>query len=160
MRWLQRWQALAPRERAWLLLLAVLLVGWVGYSVLWQPLQQRANLAEKRWQQVQANWAFMQQNAPRVQALQRAQPALDTPAQLLALVQQSVRGYRLAGSDGAVTQEGEAVELALERVESARLLGWLAQIEHQGVQVQQAQISQLNPGFVKARVRLIRPSLP
>ncbi|MGE4501770.1 MAG: type II secretion system protein GspM [Thiomicrospira sp.] len=158
--WLARWQGLAARERAGLVLLAVLLLVWGGYSALWQPLQQRASLAEQRWQQVQANWDFMQQNAPLVQAYQNAQPVLQSSAQLLALLQQSLRSYRLVGSDVTLNQQGEAVVVELARVESARLLGWLAHIESQGVQVSQAQLSQLSPGFVKARVQLTRPNSP
>lgn len=150
---LQRWRALAPRERLSLGLLASFLVLVILYISLWQPVQQRVAAARSAFEQQRELYAYLRAKEPLARSL-ASKPQVDLdPARLQGLVTASATEQGLAvermDSDG----DG-SVQVSLQAAPFAQLLRWFALLEEQGVQIVEAGLDRGEENRVAARLTL------
>lgn len=124
--WLQR----NARERAILLgggLVALLVL---GYSLVWEPLQQRLTLARQTVYALQQDLQWIQQAAAQLQP-QRTLPTPSTRSSepLLTLLDQSAKRQSFSLALKRIEPQGERVRLQFEQVDFDSLIRWLAQLE-------------------------------
>lgn len=124
--WLQR----NARERAILLgggLVALLVL---GYSLVWEPLQQRLTLARQTVYALQQDLQWIQQAAAQLQP-QRTLPTPSTRSNepLLTLLDQSAKRQSFSLALKRIEPQGERVRLQFEQVDFDSLIRWLAQLE-------------------------------
>lgn len=149
----QRWRALAARERLALAGLALFLVLVVLYLLLWQPARQGVTAARSAFEQQRALHAYLQAQAPAARGLAgKPRTSLD-PARLQGLVTASAAEQGLAverlDSDG----DG-SLQVSLQPALFAQLLRWFAALEQQGVQIAEASLARSEDNRVTARLTL------
>ncbi|CAD5109765.1 type II secretion system protein M [Zestomonas carbonaria] len=151
--WFQRWRALAPRDRLALAVLGGFLLLVLLYLLLWRPVEQQRDAARRYFEQQRELNVYLQAWAPLARgARERPQTSVD-PARLQGLVTASAAEHGLAVErlDG----EGEGgVQVSLQAAPFARLLGWFAALEGQGVRIDEAGLDRTGEGLVAARLTL------
>ncbi len=150
--WLDKYN---PREQLSLLLLALAVVIYIAYMVLWAPLQERreqlqlANVAEaEKLQRVEGMVSeFLQ--------LQKSGQAPAGRRNLTTLVNQSTARYQLPVSRLQPNSRGE-IQVRLENVAFDSLLAWLYDMEHgESLQIAEASITESGArGRVNATIRV------
>jgi len=150
---LQRWRALAARDRLSLSLLAGFLLLVILYLTLWQPAQQKLEAARGAFEQQRALFAYLQTKEPLARSLASKPQAELDPARLQGLVTASAAEQGLAiermDSDG----DG-SVQVSLQPAPFAQLLRWFAALEEQGVQIAEAGLDRGEENRVAARLTL------
>lgn len=145
----QRWRQLARRERVMLGWLVLCVVAVVLYLGGWQPAAQYRANALTYFQQQRELYAYLQTHAPEAQALQ-AQPSvrLEPERVTLSAAQHGLSVERLEAG-------GEAgLQVSLQPTEAARLLNWLAELQAQGVRVDEAGLDRQADSRVSVRLTL------
>lgn len=153
----QRWQAYSSSERwVWggLGASALIIMLWL-YA--WEPLQERRVEARQQLQAAQDSLDWLQRAAPRLVAAQNARTATpDNVQSMTNVVSRAAREHGLelsrfeqAGSDG--------LRFWLDDQPFEQVLIWVADLETQGVGMDQVTISRTNsPGLVNVRGVVIR----
>lgn len=118
----QRWLRLAPRERTWLSLAAVVIGAALLWAVALAPALNTLRQAEARQQTLDRQWQQMQQLKSQAQALQQ-QTRLPRSEAIQAL-EASVR-QRL-GNSAQLNLQGERATLVLKNTPAEALSQWLA----------------------------------
>ena len=159
----QRWEALAPREQRVLSLGALVLLGVLGYVLVWEPLA----LSREEWRTrviaAETDLSWMRAVAPQVQAQRSAQPLASghDGRSLLARVDASAREAGL----GSVLLRVEPVAAGQVRVQFERagfdaLMRWLETLSAQyGTRVTELSVQRSEGvGLVDARLSLEEPA--
>lgn len=149
----QRWQRLAPRERRALLLLGLCLILAAGYLGLWQPAQRGLAEARDAYRQQRTLHAYLEQNAELARQLGPVAVPGPAPEQLQGLVTETAQaqGLQIESLD---SQGDGALTVSLPQASGSALLDWLAVLQAQGVQLEQASLERLDAGLVNARLTL------
>lgn len=124
--WLQR----NARERAILLGGGLVTLLLLGYSLVWEPLQQRLTLTRQTVYALQHDLQWIQQAAAQLQP----SPTIPTPSTrsnepLLTLLDQSAKRQSFSLALKRIEPQGERVRLQFEQVDFDSLVRWLAQLE-------------------------------
>lgn len=159
--WMNRWNALAPRERKLLRASALVLGIVVGYLALWAPWQRQLSQLRLNVPQDRAKLETMRQQAQQIAAL-RAQSAAGGArgGNLLAAVEQTAQLYGLRGSLTRIEPDGPTgARLSLQNASFNAILVWLNELQNrQGVRVESADFEgQAAPGMVNGRIVLRQP---
>ncbi|GIX22740.1 MAG: hypothetical protein KatS3mg121_1523 [Gammaproteobacteria bacterium] len=163
--WLQtlreRWDTLAPRERLYLGLGAVLSAVLLFYALLWLPLERNiARLEDVTARQVE-DLQWMREAAARIRALeQRGAGRLPAGGSLLALVDQRLIAAGLKSALARMEPDGpDAVKLWLNGAAFDRLVLLLGELEqNHGIRVASLAVTATDtPGLVDARLTLRKP---
>lgn len=117
------WQPLAPRERAFVALAALVIGIGLVWGLLLSPALTKLRQAEQERVGLAAQAQQMQRLARQAEAL-RALPKIKTADALRAL--QTTTQERL-GDAAKLTAQGDRVSVMLTRVDGARLAAWLTQ---------------------------------
>lgn len=150
---LQRWRALAPRERLALSLLALFLLLLVLYLLVWQPARQGVVAARAAFAEQRALHAYLQAQAPLARSLaSKPQVELD-PARLQGLVTASAGEQGLAVERLDSDSDG-SLQVSLQPAPFAQLLRWFAALEQQGVRIAEAGLDRDEDNRVAARLTL------
>lgn len=149
----QRWRALAPRDRLSLTCLALFVLLVLLYLTLWQPAQQRLASARSAFETQRELHAYLQSRAPLARSLASRPQVSVEPARLQGLVTAS------AGSQGLSIERldsdsGGALQVSVQPAPFAQLLRWLAALEAQGVQIAEAGLDRAEDSKVAARLSL------
>mgnify|MGYP000448124291 CR=1 FL=1 len=149
----QRWQALAPRERLALVLLALFLLLVLLYLSLWRPVQQGLVTAREAYEQERALHAYMQAQAPLARSLASTPQSNLDPARLQGVVTASAteQGLTVERLDSA--GDG-SLEVSLQAAPFAQLLRWFVVLERQGVRIAEAGLDRSEDNLVAARLSL------
>lgn len=143
------WQALAERERGLLKALAAVLLIWLAYQVIWAPPQQALKQAEQRLTQVQNQWHWLNDQAPKVQALKtHTQPNL-TQSQWMAELQKSLRDQNLLPQVESIKPINQGVQVQFNQVDAPRFFRWLSALESRNLIADKLQIEPLETGIIK-----------
>lgn len=149
----QRWRALAPRDRLSLTCLALFVLLVLLYLVLWQPAQQRLASARSAFETQRELHAYLQSRAPLARSLASKPQVSIEPARLQGLVTASAAAQGLAierlDSDG-----GGVLQVSVQPASFAQLLRWFAALEAQGVQIAEAGLDRAEDSKVAARLSL------
>lgn len=149
----QRWRALAPRDRLSLTCLALFVLLVLLYLTLWQPAQQRLANARSAFETQRELHAYLQSRAPLARSLASRPQVSIEPARLQGLVTASAGGQGLtierldSDSDGAL-------QVSVQPAPFAQLLRWFAALEAQGVQIAEAGLDRAEDSKVAARLSL------
>ncbi|AYC33509.1 type II secretion system protein M [Pseudomonas cavernae] len=150
---LQRWRALAPRERLALSVLALFLLAALLYLGLWRPAEQSRAVARSYFEQQRELHAYLEAQAPLARGLQGKPKVSVDPARLQGLVtaaavQQGLTVERL-------DSEGDGgLQVSLQPAPFAQLLRWFGVLESQGVRIGEAGLDRNADGRVAARLTL------
>lgn len=150
--WL-RWQALQPRERLALGVLAAFLAAALIYLLLWQPTQQRVADARAYFQQERELYAYLQQNTELARQMSRSNPVILAPEELQGLVTATAQQHGLviesldSGGDGSV-------QVTLPGVSHALLLRWFDELQAAGAVLAEVSLGRAGEGLVDARASL------
>jgi general secretion pathway protein M len=153
-RLVEKYEALAPRERQMALAVAVVVLVALVVGLL-MPLDQSVTHAQQRLAKKKADLVWMQGVAPQLAGLPA--PPADTGESLLVIVDRSAResglGSSLSGSDPGTSG---ALTVRLQKAPFNALVAWLARLAQQnGIVVQSATIDGAGaPGLVNAAVVL------
>ncbi len=150
----QRWQAMPVRDRQALVGLSLFLGLVLLYVFCWLPAQRQLDTAQRYFSQQRELLAYLQQQAPQIQAGAAGQPAQVTdPQQLQGMVGLSAGEHGLQVE--RLDSEGEGVvQVSLQPVPFTQLLEWIKQLRDQGVQVAEAALERKGDGLIAARLLL------
>jgi general secretion pathway protein M len=149
-----RYQAANPRERLFLLVGAVLVVGILVYMLV-VPLEESVSDAHERVDRKQADLLRMRQIAPEL--VGSTLPPAASQESLVIIVDRSARESGLAAALASTEPTGKgALNVRLEKASFDMLVAWLARLSQQnGIRVDNATIeSTSSPGIVNAAVLL------
>lgn len=120
----QKWQQLQPREQQLVLISAILLVVFIGYSLVWQPLNANITKAEQKLarQQQLLTWVMEQG-----QTLQAGASATKASGSLTSIVNSTARQAGIKVS--RMQPKGDSLQLWLDDIAFDQLLAWLLQLK-------------------------------
>ena len=151
MRWLERF---TPREQLSLLLMALAVIAWAGWMLLWTPLRDARNEMAQRNDATAVVLQRVDAMVSEILALRESGGA-GRRGNLVALINRSTGAAGLAVSRLQPNSRGE-VQVRFEAAAFDDLLAWLHRLENEeGVIVGEVAISRAGtPGRVNATVRL------
>jgi general secretion pathway protein M len=149
----QRWQALPARDRLALMALSAFLLLVLFYLALWQPAQRHAQAARAAFEEQRALYAYLQSRAPQLQGRDLQPRASLDPARLQGVVTASAAQQGLV-IERLDTEGLGAVQVSLQPVAFAQLLGWIEALEAQGVRVEEAGLDRAEENRVTTRLSL------
>jgi general secretion pathway protein M len=146
----QAWLGLALREQRLLILLLLVLIGFGSYQFVWKPIQTAQQQAQVRLNQAQADWQWLNQQAPIVKQAQ-SQPSvkLETQSQIMAHLQQTLRQQQLIQHMETIRPMQQSVQVVFNRVEAPKFFKWLQSLERQGLLAERLQIEPLEQGILR-----------
>jgi general secretion pathway protein M len=149
----QRWTTLVPRERMALVAMLVFLIGALLYISLWQPAQHRLHNAREALAQQLELSGYLQAKAPQARALVERPTSTVAPEQLQGLVTASAAAAQLTIE--RIDNQGDgSLQVNLQPVAFNLLLGWLQELEGQGVRIDEAGLDRSEEGLVTSRLML------
>lgn len=158
--------ALAPRERAMVIAVAMVVLIGLGYIGLWEPLAGGVSRLEQSVQAQRELKQWMQQAAADAQRFRAsggaaAQPSApgEAPRSLLSIVDQTVRDANLGTSVRRIQPEGQTiVRVVFEQASFDDVMIWLGTLQRgYGVSVADLAVDrQEQAGRVSARITLKR----
>lgn len=153
------WDGLPPRERRILLAGGALLLFFLFYLVFWAPMQRGIERLRVSVPQDRGKVAQMRAQAAQVQQLRARVPAAAQRGNLLSSLEQSASARGLRPSINRMEPEGQnGARLVMDEVSFNALIAWLAELQGQGIRVENATVSKRpTVGLVQARVLLRAP---
>lgn len=153
--WIDRWNALAVRERRVISALGVSLGVVLFYLAIWNPVHDGLARARARASAVQAQLARVREQGVLVSTL-RNTPRVALPANLVAAVGQAAERHGLREQVKRVDAEGaRAVRVQVEGAPLSALTAWLVELQRGGLRAERATLErQANPGTVNAQLVL------
>lgn len=143
------WQGLAERERLLLKALAAIVIIWLAYQIVWQPPQQALKQAEQRLTQVESQWHWLNEQAPKVQALKKETRPNLTQSQWMAELQKSLRDQNLLQQAESIKPINQGVQVQFNQVEAPKFFLWLSGLESQNLIADKMQIEPVETGIIK-----------
>ncbi|MFV0278614.1 MAG: type II secretion system protein GspM [Parahaliea sp.] len=152
MRWLERFSA---REQVSLLVLAIALVLYLIYMLLWQPLQSRREQMFERNTATAVSLQRVDAMVSEILALREGDRARPSRRNLTSVVNQTTAAAGLAVSRLQPNSRGE-IQVRFEGADFSALVGWLHEIEYgQSLLVREVSMTQTgSAGRVDATVLL------
>lgn len=152
---------LAPRERRMVMAGAALLIIFLVYLLVWDPLIKHRQELQRTVKEQKALVAWMQQASQEAEQLRAAKggPVGKVPAgqSLLAVVDQSAKNSGLGTAMKRVEPEGQdTTRVWFEQAKFDELMAWLDSIQRDfGIAVSSIVLErQEQPGLINARVTL------
>lgn len=159
-----RWKALEPRQRWWLVIVAIALLALAIYRGLWNPWQRSLERLSVEVPEARAQLAWMRAALPRLQALRaaasrRPAAAIAPGVSLLEAVEQTLAAHRpLAEQIRSEPLGTNAVRVTFDKVVFEELLAWLAELgQQEAVRLETLDVERTpSPGRVHASLVLRR----
>lgn len=154
--YLARWRQLEARERRLLTWTGVAVVVFLLYVSIWAPMRAELERLRASVPQNHVKLALMRAQAQEVARLRTRVPAGTQGGNLLSTVEQSAMNRGLRQGMTRIEPEGaNAARVTFEEVNFNSLITWLADLQTQGVRVENANL-QRRPavGLVSARLVL------
>ncbi|WP_375055054.1 type II secretion system protein GspM [Zobellella sp. DQSA1] len=127
-RLMERWGLMSMRERLLLATGGGMLLAWLCYALLWQPLQQQ----RERWQRAiareQGTVEWMLEQAPQ---LRHAQGRADRPGTLSPTAAATQGAAELGVKVIRLQPQGDRLLVVLEPLDFNRLMLWIERVERQ-----------------------------
>ncbi len=157
----QRWQQFAPSERRALIIGASALLLFSFWSLIWEPLQTQTQQTEKKLAKLEADYAWMQQAAPQIQALQNsAKKPNASGSSLLSLIDKSLQASPLANINKRISPRNETqAQVDFEQVGFNPFITWLSGLlSQEAIEVVYLTIEAgKDSGMVQVRLSLRQP---
>jgi general secretion pathway protein M len=153
--YLARWRQLEARERRLLAWGGIALVLFLLYVSIWAPMRADIKRLRVSVPQNQTKLALMRIQAQEVAQLRASTPTATPSGNLLSTVEQSAMNRGLRQSMTRIEPEGaNAARVTFEEVNFNSLVSWLAELQAQGVRVENANLQRL-PATGLVSVRLV-----
>ena len=156
--WKSRWNALGPRDRRMLSLLAAFLGIVLFYLLFWLPVESGLARSQTRLASVQAQLAQVQSQAALVEGL-RATPRGEPPADAASAFQDAAAKNGLREQVKRVDAEGaHGVRVQIEGAPFPAVMSLLVELHRAGLRAENATFERNpKPGTVNARLLLQAP---
>lgn len=154
--YLARWRQLEVRERRLVAWGGAALVLFLIYALFWAPMRADLERLRASVPQNQTKLALMRAQAQEVAQLRARAPSATPSGNLLSTVEQSAMNRGLRQSMSRIEPEGaNAARVTFEEVNFNSLVSWLADLQKQGVRVENANLQRRpEAGLVSARLVL------
>lgn len=154
------WQGLEVRQQRVLMLAAVVLVGVLGYVMVWEPLVEAREAERQRVSEQRALLSWLDALAPVAEQLRQGRQRSEDLGgrSLLGLADETARAARLAGALTRIEPTGDdRVRVWLDGADFVAAMGWLESFSRDyPVEVRQLQVDRAgSPGQVNLRVTLV-----
>lgn len=156
--WRQQWQGLSSREQTLVKQLIWVLVVALLYFVVWSPISEGLNQAERKYQQAQKDWNWLNQQAQKVQQQGNgiAQVSLTTQSRLSAYVQKELRVQKIFPQMTRITpinkRTSSGIELYFATVSATDFTRWLSKMEKEGLRAERLEMTPKQTGLIEAKV--------
>lgn len=158
--YLSWWQGLAPRERQLLAVGGAVLLFFILYALLWAPMQRQLTRLRVTVPQDAAKLAQMRMQAQQIQQLKARVPANANRGSLLSVLEQSATTRGLRQQISRMEPDGQTgARVFFEEVGFDTLISWIAELQSQGIRVENVTVSRRPAaGIVNARLLLRSPT--
>ena len=158
--YINTWQGLAPRERQLATAIAVVLGVFLLYLVLWAPMQRDLNRLRVSVPQDRAKLATMRAQANQVQQLRARLPAAGQRGNIMSVLEQTANTRGMRQNIARMEPDGPSgARVFMDEVSFNAMLAWLAELQSQGIRVENATVQRRpSPGLVNVRVLLRAPA--
>ena len=146
---LERWQALAERDRKALLIMTVAIVGALFYLSVWQPSTTALTDAKAYYQKERELYDYL---LVRTSHMQPQVASLDA-AELIAKAQEIAQSEGLIRLKPVLNSENH-LEVRVESEQAVSLISWLEQLKQHGVFVLQATLAPQGAGLLSGQLVL------
>ncbi|MDT8438351.1 MAG: type II secretion system protein M [Wenzhouxiangellaceae bacterium] len=155
----ERWQQLAGRERALVVIAGVVAAIALSYVVIWEPLADARQALRDDVARQAALLDWLERIEPEVMALRQQRPATPSPraGSPLARIDRSAREAGLAGALVRIEPQGSEFRVVLEQAVFDDVAGWLGDLAGAGFQITGLRADRRAPGRVDASVMLRPP---
>ncbi|MBY5923518.1 type II secretion system protein GspM [Ferrimonas balearica] len=147
----QWWSDRTDQEQRLLTLLAPVLVIGLFYWLIWAPISNGLDQAERAVQAERMNLSQIKENASRYVSLQRGSSNRPGGGNLSQIVSRTAASAGL--TIARMQPQGDNLQLWLEDTQFEKLMAWLAELQQQnGVNVEALDITAANdPGLIQVR---------
>lgn len=148
-----------PRERQIVAIGSIVGLFFLFYLALWAPMQRDLNRLRVSVPQDRGKVALMRAHSTQVQQLRARLPAASTRGNIMGVLEQSATARGLRQSINRMEPEGpNGARLIMDEVSFNALLSWLADLQGQGLRVENVAIQKRpSAGLVQARILLRSP---
>jgi general secretion pathway protein M len=145
------WQGLAIREQQLVGLCAAILVVGLVYWVVWTPISNAQETAERNNTAAQQTLNYVKQTANKIAGLQQAGVQAKVRGSLSSIVNQTAGQYKLGIT--RMQPQGDKIQLWMDDVPFDALLGYLHDlVEQKGLTLDSVDLTESDiAGFVKVR---------
>lgn len=152
---IKQWFAqLNKREQQMLTLAAIVAIALLIYILLWAPVKEQLNKQRQALANERNLLTWVEEQSQRAYKLRQSSSTKQFTGSLTQLVNQSTR--RLNISVSRMQPQNDNLQLSIDLIEFDRLLTWLLEVEQNGVQVLQSDITETEqPGLVQVRRLLL-----
>jgi len=156
---MQRWQAMALRERRLVLAAAVVVVAAIVYLLLVEPAWQGRERLQRELPALRSQLARIDQLADEARQLGTAPAGADTPQAVRARLEQSIDGAGLRPSLAQLQQTGSLFDVRFRGVQHAAWLAWIdVAVRDTRLRIVDVSVTrEATPGTVTARASLELP---
>lgn len=135
----EKWQQLNKREKQLVSGMVTVIVIFLFYSLIWQPLNDNIAKAEKKIVKQQQLLAWVQENTARYKQ-QNGGSKKQSKGSLSSIVNKTAAGARI--SIERIQQQGDDIQVWLEAVPFNNLLSWLEKLtKDQGLAIKNIDLS-------------------
>lgn len=154
--YIAKWQGLEPRERQLAIAGGILALVFLFYLIVWAPMQRDLARLRVTVPQDSAKLALMRAQAAQVQQLRARMPSRSQSGNMLSRLEQAASSRGLRQHVTRMEPEGQnGARLTMDDVSFNVLLSWLADLQSQGIQVENASVQgRPSPGLVNAKILL------
>lgn len=149
-----RWAGLVLREKRMLMALVVFLVIASFYSLIWQPIQTGQTQQQAALSKAQANWQWLNEQAPKVMAQPKQSSAfsVNSKTELMDVLQKSLSQQNLLQSAEGLNLNRKGVTVSFTEVNAPRLFRWLSKLEQKGLNASKMDLTPIKAGFTEAEI--------
>lgn len=134
------WQQLNTREQRLVGVMATLVMIFILYSVIWQPLNDNLADANKKLVRQQALLTWVTENTAHYQKAKRNTKTSNSRGSLSGIVNTSANSYQLTIT--RMQPQGDSLQVWIDNVPFTKLLFWLEHLaNNEGLQVQGIDLS-------------------
>jgi len=149
----QRWQRLSVREQGVLRLSGVVMLGLLGYCLLWQPVMLRLEDARQAYLHDREVFQYMQRNAGLIRRSSEASEGTLLAQQLQGVVTRSAQQQGLS-VERFENESGGGLSVVLSQASFVSLLQWMEKLQGDGVVLAEVMLARAGDGRVDARLSL------
>lgn len=153
---LQKWAAMAPRDRRVLVIAGVFLLVILVWQLLFEPAWQGTRRLQKTLPALRADVAKMDRMAAEVGELSRAAEApVETPAQIRSRLEQSLLARGLDKDAAKVEVQGEIIEVRFRQASFNAWVYWLdAAVRETRTRIVDLSVTRESAGVFSGRLAL------
>ncbi|NMP17010.1 type II secretion system protein M [Thalassotalea sp. Y01] len=147
----QWWLGLNPREQKLASIMGAVVAIFIFYFLIWQPLNNSVEKAQQKLERQQQLAAWVDENLPKLQALQKAGGIKSTGGSLSSIVNRTAKRQSIAIA--RMQPQGDDLQVWIDEVPFNTFVSWLNNLNsNEGVLIESIDITEGNaPGTIAVR---------